>query len=101
MGLARLERGDELPLPLARQRSAGSGRPRPGTSYGQGLSGVLATVGVVLDGTIPTNLGGATNEDVILGVTAEELHLWEDPNAPLLIRAEDVLANQLAILRCV
>jgi HK97 family phage major capsid protein len=52
---------------------------------------------VIVDGNIPTTLGGSTNEDVILGVTAPELHLWHDPSAPLLIRAEQPLANQLAV----
>ncbi|MGH2635750.1 MAG: phage major capsid protein [Actinomycetota bacterium] len=66
-------------------------------SYEQGPAGVLATVGVILDGNIPVNLGGGTNEDVILGVTAEELHLWEDPGAPLFIRSDEVLANQLTV----
>jgi HK97 family phage major capsid protein len=66
-------------------------------SYEEGLAGVLSTVGVVVDGSIPTNLGGGTNEDVILGVTSSELHLWEDPRAPLLIRAEQALANQLSV----
>ena len=49
-----------------------------------------------MDANIPTNLGAGT-EDVILGVTADELHLWEDPGAPLFIRAEQPLANQLAV----
>lgn len=65
-------------------------------SYEKGPAGVLATVGVILDANIPTNLGGGT-EDVILGVTAEELHLWEDPGAPLFIRSDEVLANQLTV----
>jgi hypothetical protein len=84
------------------QMAGGGGLPGGGSvlgtgQYEQGLSGVLATVGVILDGNIPVNLGGGTNEDVILGVTAAELHLWEDPAAPFLIRAEQPLANQLAI----
>jgi hypothetical protein len=65
-------------------------------SYEKGLSGVLSTVGVILDANIPTNLGGGT-EDVILGVTASELHLWEDPGAPLLIRTDEALSNQLSV----
>lgn len=43
---------------------------------------------VVLDGSIPLVQGAApSNEDVILGVTAPELHLWHD-SGPLFIRAE-------------
>jgi hypothetical protein len=52
---------------------------------------------VVVDGNVPTNLGGGTNEDVIIGVTAPELHLWEDLPAPLLIRTDEALANQLSV----
>lgn len=65
-------------------------------SYENGLSGVLSTVGVILDANIPTNLGGGT-EDAIIGVTASELHLWEDPGAPLLIRTDEALSNQLSV----
>jgi hypothetical protein len=61
-------------------------------SGGRSLMGIPC----VLDASIPTTLGGGT-EDVIIGVTASELHLWEQPNAPLLIRAEQPLANQLSV----
>ena len=64
------------------------------TSYESSGRNILG-IPVVLDGNIPTNLG--TNEDVILGVTAAELHLWEDPNAPLLIRAEQTAAGNLSV----
>ncbi len=43
-----------------------------------------------------TNLGAGT-EDVILGVTASELHLWEEPSAPLMIRAEEPGAPSLQV----
>ncbi len=52
---------------------------------------------VVVDGNIPTNLGGGTNEDVILGITAEELHLWTDPGAPLFIEAPQTGAGNLTV----
>lgn len=51
----------------------------------------------ILDRNIPTNLGAGTNEDVVIGVDAEECHLWEDPNAPLLIRAEQSAAGNLMV----
>ncbi len=43
---------------------------------------------VVTDQNIATNLGTGTNEDEIYIVNPEEAHLWEDPNSPMLIRAE-------------
>lgn len=64
--------------------------------YG-GVVGQIAGVPVVVDGNIPTNLGAGTNEDVILGVTAEELHLWTDPSAPLFIEAPQVGAGNLTV----
>lgn len=65
-------------------------------TYG-GVVGVLAGLPVVLDGNIPTNLGAGTDEDVILGVTADELFLWEQPGSPLLIRAEQTAAGNLTV----
>jgi HK97 family phage major capsid protein len=67
-----------------------------GTDYMAQNRNILG-IPVIVDGNIPTTLGASTNEDVILGVTAPELHLWHDPSAPLLIRAEQPLANQLAV----
>jgi hypothetical protein len=49
---------------------------------------------VLLDGSIPTNLGGGT-EDVIIGVTADELHFWDE--GVRFIRAEQPLAANLAV----
>jgi len=59
-------------------------------TYSNGPAGVIAGVPVILDGNIPTNLGAGTNEDVILGVTSSELHLWTDPAAPLFLRIDAV-----------
>ena len=52
---------------------------------------------VVLDRNIITNNGAGTNEDIIYGVDAAECHLWEDANAPLLIRAEGVQSKNLVV----
>lgn len=52
--------------------------------------------GVVLDRNVETNLGGGT-EDAIYGVNADECFLWEDPSAPLLIRAEQTGAGNLMV----
>jgi hypothetical protein len=53
---------------------------------------------VVVDANIATNLGGGTNEDEIYVTPQRECHLWEDPAAPLFIRAEQPLAAQLSVL---
>lgn len=68
------------------------------TTDSVGIAGTLAGVPVVLDASIATNLGAGTNEDRIYGITAEEAHLWEDPNAPLFIRAEQPTAASLGVL---
>lgn len=67
-----------------------------GTDYAAMNRQVLG-VPVVLDGNMVTNLGAGTNEDVVIGVTADELHLWEDPNAPLFLRAEQTAAGNLTV----
>lgn len=66
-----------------------------GTAYaGTGRNYLGADV--VLDRNISTTLGGGT-EDAIYGVNANECFLWEDPNAPLLIRAEQTGAGNLLV----
>lgn len=65
-------------------------------TYG-GVVGVLAGLPVVLDGNIATNTGAGTNQDTILGVTADELFLWEEPGAPMLMRAEQTNAGNLSV----
>ena len=65
------------------------------TSYQGGGRGYLGA-GVVLDRNIETTLGGGT-EDAIYGVNANECFLWEDPSAPLLIRAEQTGAGNLLV----
>lgn len=90
--------GTSFPLLSLNNTPTGAAGTSEGTrTYENGPAGFLAGVPVILDANLPTNLGGGTNEDVILGVTQEELHLWEDPDAPLFIRAEQVLANTLTV----
>lgn len=70
-----------------------------GEIYGKGFRGVLPNgLAVVVDNNIATNLGAGTNEDEIYTAASDELHLWEDPDAPLLIRTEEVKAATLQIL---
>lgn len=66
--------------------------------YGRGFRGVLPNgTPVVVDNNIVTNLGSATNQDEIYVVNAAECHLWEDPNAPMFIRADQAGASDLKI----
>ncbi len=69
-----------------------------GTQYGSGARGVLPSgLVVVTDNNIPTNAGAGTNEDKIYVVDTDECHLWEDPNAPVFIRAEQPAAGSLGV----
>ena len=67
--------------------------------YGPKVRGVLSNgMLVTVDANVPTNKGTGTNEDEIYCVAAEELHLWEDPNAPVFIRADQAKAASLGVL---
>lgn len=67
--------------------------------YGSGFRGLLPNgMAVVVDNNLPTNLGAGTNEDSIVVVPTEESFLWEDPNAPQFIRAEQAAAASLGVL---
>lgn len=69
-----------------------------GKKYGSGYRGNVAGVNVVVDNNIATNLGAGTNEDEIYVADTRECHLWEDPSAPMLIRAEQPKAANLGVL---
>lgn len=69
-----------------------------GERYGNGFRGLLPSgTPVILDNNIATNLGAGTNEDEIYFTAQSEAHLWEDPNAPMLIKAEQNQAKKLAV----
>lgn len=69
------------------------------TAYNAGIRGVLPNgLGVVVDNNVPTNLGTATSQDEIYIVPASECHLWEDPSAPVFLRAEQAAAANLGVL---
>jgi HK97 family phage major capsid protein len=68
-------------------------------AYGSGVRGVLPNgTAVIVDNNIATNLGAGTNEDEIYIGSRREFHLWEDPTAPMLIRAEQTAAASLGVL---
>ena len=64
--------------------------------YGNGFRGILPSgTPVIVDNNISTAFG--TNEDEIYFASQTESHLWEDANAPTLIRAEQTNAKTLGI----
>lgn len=68
-------------------------------AYGAGFRGMLPNgMPVVVDNNIAINGGTGTNEDVIYVICSDECHLWEDPNAPVFIRAEQPKAANLGVL---
>jgi len=71
----------------------------PSSSYSKGIRGQLPIgLDVVVDNNIATNLGVGTNQDQVYVVPRDECHLWEDPNAPVYIRAEQPKAANLGVL---
>ena len=67
--------------------------------YDDGSRGTLPNgLSVIVDNNISTALGTATNEDEIYVVPSSECHLWEDPSAPVFIRAEQPAAATLGVL---
>jgi hypothetical protein len=81
---------------------SGSNAQRPGgviitNEYGAGVRGILSNgMKVVVDNNIETNVGGT--QDPVYVLASGELHLWENPNAPMLIRAEGTKAATLEVL---
>lgn len=66
-----------------------------GSDYGAGVRGFLGPWPVIVDANIPTNI--SSSQDVILAVNTNELWFWEQPGAPLLIRAEQTGAGNLSV----
>lgn len=72
------------------------------TTYGSGVRGMLPNgTPVIVDNNIATNYGAGTNEDEVYLVDRQECHLWEDPNAPMYIRAEQPKLASLGVLMVV
>ena len=86
--------------PLIQQQGVpdGAGGLNYATRYGSGYRGLLPNgMPVIVDNNVATNLGSGTNQDEIYIVPSEESWLWEDPNAPQFIRAEQPSAKNLAV----
>lgn len=90
---------NKWPLIAQPQVPVQTGGTNSGSPYGSGVRGVLPNgLEVVVDNNVLTNRGGATNQDEVYVVPSAECHLWEDPSAPLFIRAEQPKAAQLGVL---
>lgn len=67
--------------------------------YDAGFRGTLPNgLPVIVDANVPSNLGTGTNQDEVYVVPTSESWLWEDPDAPLFIRAEQPAASALGVL---
>ncbi|MEV6546423.1 hypothetical protein [Streptomyces sp. NPDC051665] len=72
-----------------------------GTTYGSGVRGTLPNgTPVIVDNNIGTTLGAGTEDEIYL-VDRNECHLWEDPSAPMYIRAEQPKLANLGVLMVV
>ncbi len=91
---------DQWPFIAAQGFPALAGGTSTGSGYPAGVRGFLPNGGaVVTDNNLPNALGSAEppDEDVAVAVARQEAHLWEDPNSPMYIRAEQPQAKKLGI----
>lgn len=66
--------------------------------YGNGVRGVLPNgTPVIVDNNCGTTLGAGTEDEIYVG-DRNEFHLWEDPAAPVFIRAEQPAVASLGVL---
>lgn len=81
--------------------AAQMGATNLGTTYGSGVRGVLPNgTPVIVDNNIGTTLGAGTEDEAYV-VDRNECHLWEDPAAPMYIRAEQPAVASLGVLMVV
>lgn len=67
--------------------------------YAEGVRGVLPNgMSAIVDNNLVTNAGAGTNEDKLYVIAADECHLWEDPQAPVFIRADQPALANLGVL---
>ena len=75
-----------------------AGATNTGAAYGDGVRGILPNgMPVIVDNNISTALGAGTEDEIYI-VNADECFLWEDPSAPVYIRAEQPAAASLGVL---
>lgn len=72
----------------------------PAGNYGPGYRGQFGGLNVIVDNNVTTSgtADSGTGEDEIYVVNRRECILWEDPSAPVMIRAEQTNAASLGVL---
>ncbi len=76
-----------------------AGGTNAAVAYNAGSRGMLPNgMSAVVDNNLSIAGGTGTNEDAVYVVPADECHLWEDPQAPVFIRAEQPAAASLGVL---
>ena len=84
--------------PFMAGRNVGAMGQGVSTGTVKGVRGYLPSDDpIVTDNHIPTNLGAGTNEDRIAVYAKSEAHLWLDPSAPMMIRAEQTQSKALTV----
>jgi len=53
---------------------------------------------ILTDANVGTTFGTASTEDEIYVTATDECHLWEEPNGPVYIRAEQPAAASLGVM---
>ena len=88
---------DSSNRPLVQVDGPGFNAVGNGAAAAYGVVGSVAGIPVVTDAGVPTNLGASTDEDrIIVTRRADVLHM-EDGSAPIGLRLEEVLADQLSV----
>ena len=88
---------DSSNRPLVQIDGPGFNAVGNGAAASYGAVGSVAGIPVITDAGVPTNLGASTDEDrIIVTRRADVLHM-EDGSAPIGLRLEEVLADQLSV----
>jgi HK97 family phage major capsid protein len=88
---------DSSNRPLVQIDGPGFNAVGNGVAAGYAAVGSVAGIPVITDAGVPTNLGASTDEDrIIVTRRADVLHM-EDGAAPIGLRLEEVLADQLSV----
>jgi HK97 family phage major capsid protein len=88
---------DSSNRPLVQVDGPGFNAVGNGVAAGYGAVGSVAGIPVVVDAGVPTNLGASTDEDRIIVTRRSDVLHMEDGSAPIGLRLEEVLADQLSV----
>ena len=88
---------DSSNRPLVQVDGPGFNAVGNGAAAGYGVVGSVAGIRVITDAGVPTNLGASTDEDRIVVFNSRDHIFMEDGGAPIGLRLEEVLADQLTV----